>query len=233
MSLFSLFIGVWITLILVMCAVWGWYRYSKNPSVVDVAWAIGLTIAGLIYLFSSSLSARHWVISILLILWGVRLAGYLWFTRIRLKHIDPRYQTLSEQWKIAKSLGFFINYQIQALLIMLISLPFLLIHTQTMSVFSSLDYFAVSLVIIGLIGETIADWQLQRFRQAQQKTGEKNVCECGLWYYSRHPNYFFEWASVAWFYPICFTFLVNFTRHTFPTHAILHHDANYRANDRS
>ena len=40
-------------------------------------------------------------------------------------------------------------------------------------------------------GESIADAQLARFRSQPASRGK--VCEAGLWRYSRHPNYFFEW----------------------------------------
>ena len=47
------------------------------------------------------------------------------------------------------------------------------------------------LFIFALIGETIADEQLQSFKREPANKGK--TCDTGLWYYSRHPNYFFEW----------------------------------------
>ncbi|MGO7741053.1 DUF1295 domain-containing protein, partial [Rhizobium johnstonii] len=46
-----------------------------------------------------------------------------------------------------------------------------------------------------LVGEAIADVQLARFRKTPQAKTE--FCEAGLWRYSRHPNYFFEWLCRA------------------------------------
>ena len=50
-----------------------------------------------------------------------------------------------------------------------------------------------ALAIFGLawVGEALADSQLRRFKADPSKHGQ--TCEEGLWYYSRHPNYFFEW----------------------------------------
>ena len=57
------------------------------------------------------------------------------------------------------------------------------------------DATGVGLWLTGLCGETIADRQLAAFR-AGAGNGSR-VCQAGLWRYSRHPNYFFEWLH--WF----------------------------------
>ena len=44
---------------------------------------------------------------------------------------------------------------------------------------------------ISLVGESLADAQLARFRANPANRGL--TCRAGLWRYSRHPNYFFEW----------------------------------------
>jgi steroid 5-alpha reductase family enzyme len=50
---------------------------------------------------------------------------------------------------------------------------------------------------LALIGEAVADAQLAAFKRTPHAPGE--VCQRGLWNYSRHPNYFFEWLIwVAW-----------------------------------
>ena len=108
---------VFIYLFLQMCFVWIIYRLIKNPSVVDASWSIGLMTSGLIYLWSLPMTPRSAVISMLIIIWALRLAGYLWYTRIRQGHVDKRYTELSTNWKISQSLGFFLNFQLQGLLI--------------------------------------------------------------------------------------------------------------------
>jgi steroid 5-alpha reductase family enzyme len=56
---------------------------------------------------------------------------------------------------------------------------------------SYLDMLAIALILIGIFGETISDTQLQRFK----RTHPGKVCDKGMWYYSRHPNYFFDWLT--------------------------------------
>lgn len=187
----TLILVVYVYLFLQMSLIWIIYRLSKNPSVVDVSWSIGLMVAGLIYLWSQSYTLRNVIISALLILWSLRLASYLWITRIRKGLVDKRYTELSSNWKISQSLGFFINFQLQALFILIISSVFLFAGKIEAHELSLLDLIGCLIVILGIAGESVADFQLQNF-----KANHKNkVCDVGLWNYSRHPNYFFDWIT--------------------------------------
>lgn len=178
-------------LFLQMSIMWVLYRILKNPSVVDVSWSLGLMVSGLIYLGAPPLSTRIVLIGSLLVLWALRLAFYLWYTRIRNGHVDKRYIELSTNWKISPSLGFFLNFQLQALLILIISSVFFFISKSTVTDITLTDGIAFCIILIGVAGETLADLQLQQFKQ--RHPGE--VCNKGLWNYSRHPNYFFDWLS--------------------------------------
>jgi Predicted membrane protein len=53
----------------------------------------------------------------------------------------------------------------------------------------------IGIYSIGIIGEAIADFQLHRFKKTTS-----GICTSGLWKYSRHPNYFFEflvWLGIS------------------------------------
>jgi steroid 5-alpha reductase family enzyme len=180
---------VWIYIIIQMSVVWVLYRALKNPSIVDVSWSLGLMVSGLIYLWNVPHTFRIKVISCVLILWGLRLAGYLWYTRARLGKVDPRYTRLSDNWKIAKPLGFFLNFQLQGFFILIISSVFLFAAQVSSSQPVLLDWLGMSIALLGISGETLADAQLNRF----QKKHRGKVCDVGLWNYCRHPNYYFEW----------------------------------------
>lgn len=172
--------------VILMMIVWMVYKILNNPSVVDVSWSIGITLAAIIFLSSSPLDLRVFLIGTLLIIWCFRLAGYLWYTRVRKGIVDKRYIDLSRDWRFSPSVGYFLNFQLQGFLMILLALPFLFIAGQP---FSWLDVIAGTCVVAGLIGETTADAQLHAF--IQQKSGK--VCDIGLWRFSRHPNYFCEW----------------------------------------
>lgn len=51
--------------------------------------------------------------------------------------------------------------------------------------------FGTLLGLLAIAGEGLADRQLNRFKSDPANKGK--TCRQGLWYYSRHPNYFFEW----------------------------------------
>jgi steroid 5-alpha reductase family enzyme len=53
------------------------------------------------------------------------------------------------------------------------------------------EWLAIALWAGALAGESVADRQLERFKADAHSRGR--VCRSGLWRYSRHPNYFFEW----------------------------------------
>lgn len=178
-------------LVVQMCCIWVVYRLLKNPSVVDASWSMGLMMSGFIYLASMPITPRTAVVAALLALWALRLSGYLWYTRIHQGHVDKRYTELSNHWKINQSLGFFLNFQLQGLLIFMISFVFYWIGNSNHESLTLVDNLAMGIVLLGVMGESVADLQLYRFKQCHQ--GE--VCNTGLWYYSRHPNYFFDWLT--------------------------------------
>lgn len=188
---FSMIIVFVVLLVIVshMFLIWLWYRITNNPSVVDIGWASGLTLSGLIYLSQHTLSMRSLVLGIALLMWGIRLGGYLWWTRIRQKQVDKRYTALSQSWNVKKPLNFFINFQLQGIFIFIVSISWYIISLNPVNNINLIDFAGLVLFIIFLILESLADLQLQRFKKAYP--GE--VCNQKLWRFSRHPNYFFEW----------------------------------------
>jgi steroid 5-alpha reductase family enzyme len=61
--------------------------------------------------------------------------------------------------------------------------------------------------LAAIVGEAIADRQLRAFKS--DLANGNAICDVGLWRWSRHPNYFFEW--LLWLaYP---TIAIDFTGH--------------------
>lgn len=181
-----------------LTGLWFFYLWKRNPAVVDLGWAIGLTLMGLAHnLRGFKLSAGKILIILLVLLWGLRLGGYLFWTRLRLGKRDARYESLQQNQKIAAPLFFLIHYLIQACFQAVVG--FVFIFTAEIALFNSF-YAIIGLILwcIGYGGSIAADVQLHRFRIHPNNRGK--VCQVGLWNYSRHPNYFFEiilWSGFA------------------------------------
>ncbi len=185
------------TILIFICVIWLWYLRSNNPSIIDGCWSIGIFLAGSVYMLvqlqEKAVDIKTIVAWLLLLTWALRLAGYIWVTRILKNKIDPRYETLSDNWQISKKIGFLLNYLFQGLLMLIMGLPFLFIPNSTHNEITNLSYIAITMTLIGIMGETVADWQLSQFK----RNSAGHLCNQGLWAYSRHPNYFFE--LIIWF----------------------------------
>jgi steroid 5-alpha reductase family enzyme len=179
----------WFSLIVLMSGVWAIFRITGNPSIVDVAWSIGHWLVGTLFLFSHGIHPRSFILWLILTLWAGRLAGYLYWTRIRIGLVDKRYTQLSAQWRIAPSIGFFFNFQMQGFLILLLTISLYLNGQVEYQSLGWLDGIGLFTIIFSIIFASKADGQLHRF--VKEQPGK--VCNVGLWQYSRHPNYFFEW----------------------------------------
>jgi len=185
--------GTWLLIIGLMLLVWGIYLCIGNTSIVDVFWSIAIASAALCYSGIGEHAQGVIWIQAVLVLWALRLSGFLFVTRIVRRKVDNRYEELASGWQMKKHLGFLLNFQFQGLLAMVIACPFLFIakldHVVTISDFSKIG---LGIIMVAILLETLADIQLLRF--ARKKTA--GVCAVGLWRYSRHPNYFFDW--VVW-----------------------------------
>ena len=123
--------------------------------------------------------------------WSARLTWYLFHDRVLRKWRieDGRYARMRQAMGKWNQLGFFIFFQIQAVFIVLFSLPMIPVATNSRPL-GYIDLFGIMVGIIAIIGEWISDRQLAAFRK--RPINANRTCREGLWRYSRHPNYFFE-----------------------------------------
>lgn len=167
---------------------------AKNYGFLDVAWSYGVAILAPIYALNSpGIAAHKWPVVIVGVLWSLRLGTYI-LIRVLRHHPaeDVRYETLRKRWPSAGM--FYVFFQMQAVLVAIFSLPFLVVSFNTSSEFSTIEMVGLALAILSLGGEALADRQLKQFKSDPANRGK--VCQAGLWRYSRHPNYFFE--SLIW-----------------------------------
>jgi steroid 5-alpha reductase family enzyme len=126
-------------------------------------------------------------------LWGVRLGVHL-VRRVAAEPEDGRYRYLRAHWHDDQR-KFFAFFMAQALLTGLLSLPFFAAAQNPDASFWPWKIAAIAIWIVSVGGEAIADRELAAFRADDAHRG--TTCRVGLWRYSRHPNYFFEWTH--WF----------------------------------
>lgn len=190
----SKFLTVWIASAVVMLAAWLLQRRSRNAGLVDAVWAACMGAAALFYAYAGSggLAARV-ATGVLGGLWGFRLSMHL-LARVLSEPEDGRYRALRAHWRDSQ-LRFFLFFQAQAIAVAVFSLPFLAASDGSAATLTPAVAAAVLIWLVGLGGETLADLQLARFRRDADHQGR--TCRDGLWRYSRHPNYFFEWLH--WF----------------------------------
>jgi steroid 5-alpha reductase family enzyme len=75
-----------------------------------------------------------------------------------------------------------------------LAIPAILISNNNLDHFTILEIIGFVLWILFFAMEHLADIQKQAFLINAKKNNLKNqVCNVGLWNYTRHPNYFFEW----------------------------------------
>lgn len=177
----------------VMVLTWQLGRSIRNYGIVDAVWSFLFAPVAAIYAFIGDGDLTRRVILVLMVsFWSVRLGAHL-TRRIAHEHPreDPRYGALRREWASrvnSRMLGF---YLLQGILVVVLAVPFLIPVFNKQPSPHALELLGVALFFAGLIGESVSDAQLSRFKR--QAAGPDSVCEIGLWHYSRHPNYFFEW----------------------------------------
>lgn len=182
---------------------WWLQLRTRNAGLVDAIWAFTLGSLALVY---AALGDAPIMVRIALALmggaWGIRLGTHL-FIRNWGKPEDWRYARFREQWGTRADFNMFWFFQFQNIFTLLLSasafLP--LAYRNGVPPLACL-VIAVAIWIASVVGEGIADGQMERFRGNPANKGK--VCRDGLWRWSRHPNYFFEclhWVAyvvLAW-----------------------------------
>lgn len=191
MNPWLLILSCWAGVAVVMALLWAVQRRRGDAGIVDVAWGLGVGLISVAFaIFSAGDATRRLVVAGLALAWSLRLSGHIFVRLLRLPE-DGRYTTLKENWGDRAQRNLFWFFQIQAFWALLFALPMLMASRNPQPFGTLWDWLGLAIWSIAIAGESLADRQLARFRL--DPGGAGRVCREGLWRYSRHPNYFFEW----------------------------------------
>lgn len=197
----------------------------RDVSIIDMAFAlILLAVTGTTYAMTDGAEPRKNLILVLVALWALRITAHL-VARNWGHGEDPRYTKL-RSWVSDDRAFVWLSlrqvFLLQGIVLWLVSLPVQVGQIYREPADLGITAFAgAALWLVGFVFETVADWQLTRFRADPANKGK--VLDTGLWRYSRHPNYFGElcvwwglfliacdnpWGLLTIIGPIGYTYLI-------------------------
>jgi steroid 5-alpha reductase family enzyme len=187
--------GLWpvaVFAVALMLVIWWLALRVNNLGIVDIAWSAAFAPVAIYYaLATHGDPVRRALIAGMAALWSLRLGMYLYFRVTgHHPHEDVRYAQMRAKWGSNLKSQALIFFELQAVLIVLLSTPFLAACLNPRA--------GVGVWVLAILGESLADRQLKQFRSNPENKGK--ICQAGLWNYSRHPNYFFEWLVWVGFF---------------------------------
>lgn len=190
-------LGVLLFLPAAMAIGWRVGLSSGKSGRIDAIWSFATGAAGAAAaLMADGMLERRLLVAGMMALWGLRLGLYTW--RRAEGQDDPRYADLKRQWGPEAPRKLFVFLQVQAVAAMPLALAAFVAAATPRAALGLQDALGLAIFIAALAGESLADRQMARFRSDPANRGR--ICDQGLWGWSRHPNYFFEW--IGWFaYP--------------------------------
>ena len=194
--LIVLTLAVLVCMTAVMVAAWVFGLRRRNGGWTDVFWTFGsgAALAGAA-LFPVSWGAapgpRQWLVAGLVALWSIRLGRYI-AGRVSGHPEDARYARFRQDWgaDYPRNMLFVALPQAPATALLALSV---LLAARTQGAIGLRDVLGVAVLVLAILGEGLADAQMKMFKAAPASRGQ--VCQAGLWGWSRHPNYFFEWLG--------------------------------------
>ena len=169
-------------------------RQTRDATLVDAGWAFSLALLAVLYAVLAPGAIEHRVlVAVLVSIESLRVA---WLVVKRIGHgEDTRYAELRTRWRERgrEQSSFAVFFQAQAFVAAFLSLPFLLAAFNEHDGLEPLEWIGAALWVVAAGGEAVADRQLAAFKAKAESKGK--TMRAGLWRYSRHPNYFFQWLT--------------------------------------
>ncbi len=178
-----------------MATVWIFARKPGKSGLTDAIWSFAVGVGGVLAAILYRVDVpggRRLLVGMMIAIWSLRLGTHI-LSRATQGHDDPRYLALRQEWGADWDKRLFRFLQVQALAAFLLLIPVLAALSNRSAFPAWSDLAALALYTIAVIGEAVADRQLRRF--GANRSNRVKVMDRGLWAFSRHPNYFFEWLG--------------------------------------
>ena len=187
-SIVLLTCGILVVLMLLLWMLqWKWV----NAAWADVVWAFCTAGGGIaLALQCDSPPGRRVLVAVLAGCWGLRLGLYM-TTRLRRHGSDSRYESMEQRYADRLQLFYFGFFVLQGLGAAAFTLPVMAAAAGPWP--SAWAICGAVVVALGMVLVTVSDRQLATFKRTN--TDPTALCRRGLWSWSRHPNYFFEWMT--------------------------------------
>jgi steroid 5-alpha reductase family enzyme len=171
----------------------------RTDVVTDLSYSLTFAVLAVVLLFTGGREPVQLVASLLVVVWAVRLGGYLLRRILRMK-VDHRFDGMREE-----PLRFARFWLLQAITVVVVMLPVsYLLDRDHPHGFGAAAFAGGCVWLIGLVVETVADAQKSAFKAREENRGR--FIASGLWRWSRHPNYFGEilvwWGLFLYVVPV-------------------------------
>ncbi len=194
MSWWALLLLAWALTAALQLGLYLLQRRTGSATAVDAGWAGSLAGMGVLYAFLGEGELEHRILVGVMTALAFGRLTYLIVQRVGGEE-DRRYQELRRRWRErGREQGtFFVFYQAQAFVAVLLSVPFLAAAYNEHDGLELLEWVGLGVWLVGAVVEAVSDHQMSAFRRDTSNRGK--VIDVGLWHYSRHPNYFGQWLT--------------------------------------
>jgi steroid 5-alpha reductase family enzyme len=199
----AVLLGIWLAMAAAMAVGWVVQWRAGDGGWTDVFWTFAMGVVGAGAALApiggpGAPSARRTILAVLFGLWALRLGLHI-LRRVLRGPEDPRYAGLRRDWAPNAQKMMFAFLQLQAFAGALLLASVAIAARLAMGPLTWRDWLGFAILACAIVGEGVADAQLRRFAADPAHRGQ--VCDVGLWSWSRHPNYFFQW--LGWLtYPV-------------------------------